>query len=236
MKTISAILLLISTIIFFSCESRNNESINGLWEVKLVTSGKEGRTPNARWMRFNADSTQQSGNGWLQHSIGTWSYNERNKELFIHNENGLIDTNGPFIVRMNNDTMYWNRVEEGEKIVVKLEKTEVLPTTYSDKLLGLWQLDEAKGDGDYFKQGKHPNNYIFFRWDRRIVLGTPSGRIHGVYNVHGHKAELELIPYNEDLKRSFWTINYNENSITIKLLNSDNAVERTFTRIHNFPN
>jgi hypothetical protein len=36
--------------------------------------GNNEMTPIARWMRFNKDSTQTSGNGWLQHSEGSWVF------------------------------------------------------------------------------------------------------------------------------------------------------------------
>ena len=44
-------------------------------------------TPNARWMRFNPDFTQESGNGWFQHSLGSWSLNSIKGELSIVNDN-----------------------------------------------------------------------------------------------------------------------------------------------------
>lgn len=52
-----------------ACEGK--PSIDGLWLVKSVKVGGDEMTPNGRWMRFNTDSTQESGNGWFQHSVGS---------------------------------------------------------------------------------------------------------------------------------------------------------------------
>ncbi|MEM9052392.1 MAG: hypothetical protein AAGC47_10105, partial [Bacteroidota bacterium] len=75
---------------------------------------------------------------------------------------------------------------------------------------------------------------LFIRWDGRFVIYTNQGRINGVYNVHGHRSELELIPYGEELERSFWSVDFAKEEITMKLLNSDSTVTRNFHRIRTF--
>ncbi len=230
------LLPLIAILFLISCE--NKPTIEGLWMVKSVAVGDEENTPNARWTRFNSDLTQESGNGRFQHSYGTWKLNPKTNELSIENTNGLKDLNEPFVVTLNQDQMTWSRTEEGQQLKVTLVRSSQLPETYGDKIMGLWKLEEAIGNGNYFKQSDatKTNDYLLFRWDKRFVIGTQEGKINGVYNVHGHKPEVELIPYGDQVKRDFWKIKYDENSITLKLLNTDSLVTRRFKRIHKFPN
>jgi hypothetical protein len=232
---ITSIVSLIIIISFFSCNKTT--TIEGLWVVKSVVVGDEEMTPNARWTRFNSDLTQESGNGRFQHSYGTWKLNQNSNELFIENTNGLDDINEPFVISINENEMIWERTEEGQIIKVILERSSQLPETYGDKILGLWKLEKAIGNGSYFKESDkiEINDYIFFRWDKRFVIESEKDRVNGVYNVHGHKPEVELIPYGGKVKRDFWRIQFEENQITLKLLNSDTIVTRQFRRIHKFP-
>ncbi|KJF44859.1 hypothetical protein [Draconibacterium sediminis] len=220
---------------FVSCADK--PTIEGLWIVERVKVGDQEMTPNARWMRFNSDFSQQSGNGWLQHSYGTWNFNAETNQLSVVNENGIKDPAEPFKVTLENDRMTWKRSEDGESVEVTLKRSDHLPATYGDELLGLWKLEDAVGDGDYFgtEDAKVGKANIFFRWDGRFDIRSGKGRIHGVYNVHGHKPEVELIPYGDNVNRAFWTIDFNKNRITLQLLNSENIVERKFSRIHEFP-
>ena len=229
------LLSLIIVLSFFSCEKTTK--IEGLWVVKSVIIGDEEMTPNARWTRFNSDLTQESGNGRFQHSYGTWKLNQNSNELFIENTNGLDDINGPFVISLNQSEMIWERTEEGQNIKVILERSSKLPETYGDKLLGLWQLEKVIGNYNYFKESdkKEINDYIFFRWDKRFIIESEKGRVNGIYNVHGHKPEVEFIPYGDQVKRDFWEIQFEENQITLKLLNSDTLVTRQFRRIRKFP-
>ncbi len=232
---ITPLILLITTLSFFSC--KNSGTIEGLWIVESVVVGNEVMTPNARWMKFNSDFTQQSGNGWLQHSVGTWNFNKNSMELSIKNTNGLIDENEPFKIYFEEKKMIWKRMEEGQNIKVILERSSQLPQTYGDKLLGLWKLERTIGSDNYFKESdkKEISNYIFFRWDKRFVIKSERGRVNGVYNVHGHKPEVEIIPYSDQVNRNFWKIEFEENKITLKLLNSDKIITRKFKRIYQFP-
>lgn len=211
--------------------------IEGLWVVKNVKVGDQEMTPNARWMRFNSDSTQQSGNGWYQHSYGSWSFNNDLQELTVTDLNGTKDPYEPFKVEIENDKMTWSRLEDGDKIVVSLERTQQLPTSYGDQIIGLWKLDKAVGNRAYFSpdSNQESSDYIFFRWDRQFVLNTEKGRINGVYNVNGHKPQVELIPYGKEVTRDFWQIDFEENAMTLNLINSDTLVSRRFIRIHDFP-
>lgn len=232
---ITPLILLIIFLSFFSCEKV--KTIDGLWVVKSVVVSDEIMTPNARWMRFNSDFTQQSGNGWLQHSVGTWNFNKKSMELSIKNTNGLIDENEPFKISFEDKKMIWKRMEEGQNIKVILERSSELPQTYGDKLFGLWELERTIGSDNYFEESdkKEMGNYIYFRWDKRFVIESEKGRVNGVYNVHGHKPEVELIPYKDQVNRNFWKIDFEENRITLKLLNSEKIITREFKRMQQFP-
>lgn len=233
---LSGIVFLTIVLSFISCDQPS--TIEGLWVVKSVMVGEKKMTPNARWTRFHADQSQESGNGRFQHSYGSWQLNQNTNELFIINTNGLEDSNPPFMMTLRANEMIWERIEEGQQIKVLLERSAQLPETYGDKILGLWQLEKATGNGPYFMESdtNENNEYLFIRWDKRFVIGTTKGKVHGVYNVHGHKPELELIPYSTPLKRDFWRFEFAENLITLKLLNSDSLVTRQFKRVHKFPN
>jgi len=228
-------LSLIIVLAFLSCDK--TATIEGLWVVKSVFAGDEEMTPNARWTRFNSDLTQESGNGRYQHSYGTWTLNKNSNELLIENTNGLRDLNEPFVISIGQSEMIWERTEEGQNIKIILERSSQLPETYGDKILGLWELEQAIGNSNYFEESdeKDTKDYIFFRWDKRFVIQSEKGRINGVYNVHGHRPEVELIPYGNEVNRDFWGIQFEENQITLKLLNSDTLVTRKFRRIHEFP-
>jgi hypothetical protein len=234
MKHNLIIKLILFATLFYGCSEK--QSIVGLWIVKNVEIGNENMTPNARWTRFNEDFSQQTGNGWFQHSIGTWKLNKNTNELSITNTNGLIDQNKPFIVSFENDKMIWKRVEEGQNVTITLEKTDELPETYGDKLLGLWGLDKSTGKGIFFDESIERNEYLFLRWDKRFLINSTNGRINGVYNIHGHKPEIEFIPYGDNIKRSFWKVKFDKEQISLTLLNSDSLVMKSFVRIHKFPN
>ena len=226
---------LLSIVFLLSCKHKPKSTVEGLWHVTSVTAGENEMTPNARWVRFHADKTQQSGNGWLQHSIGTWNLDQTTNKLSIVNTNGLKDLADPFQIKLDQNTMTWSREEEGQALTVHLKRIETLPTTHGDQLLGLWKLEKATGKGDYFSSSETSNASLYFGWDKRFMVQTGKSRIRGMYNVHGHKSEVALIPHDEKRKRSFWNIQFAENTITLKLVNSDSLVTRTFKRIHEFP-
>ena len=133
--------------------------------------------------------------------------------------------------------MTWSRMEEGQNVKVTLHRSNELPETHGDKLLGLWSLVASQGEGPYFESSSPDvaNGYIFFRWDRRFTIQSQKGRVNGVYNPHGHKSEVELIPYGDHLTRDFWRVNFVEDTLTLALLNVDSIVSRIFVRSGVFP-
>lgn len=225
-------LLVILILLIGACT--NNKSLEGLWVVEKVVVGEEENTPNARWTRFNADGTQQSGNGWFRHSVGTWTMDKDSQKLSIQNSNGVKDTSEPFEIELSGDNMSWTRNEEGRLVRVQLKRAKELPLSYGDRVLGLWDLEESSGEGPYLID-KTQEAVLFLKWDRRFMLTTPEGQLHGVYNVHGHRPEIELIPYGEKLDRNFWSFEWTDNSLTLHLLNSKEKVIRKFIRTDQFP-
>ena len=225
--------LIVLASIFYAFSSLAQEAmLEGLWHVTSVSVGDQEMTPNAKWTRFNADGTQQSGNGWRQHSVGTWTFDNSSMELTIVTENGVADPFGPFNVDLLSKTqMEWIRQEEGSVVRVSLERVSQLPLTYGDQVLGLWELKEAVGDEALFAN----STYLFVRWDGKFVIGTKEGKRYGVYNVHGHKAEIELIPYGEGSNRSFWQFEVLADQLTLRLLNSEQETTRSYHRINTFP-
>ena len=130
--------------------------------------------------------------------------------------------------------MIWNREEEGEPVEVRLNRIDKLPRTYGDQVLGLWKLESKQGEGPIYKD-ENKDDFLFLRWDKRFVARNNGKRLSGIYNVHGHRAELEMIPYGKDYERSFWRLELEEQAIKMQLLNSDSTVIRQFSRIRNFP-
>ena len=161
------LLLLACLMISLSCSKEPEPGIEGLWVVTQVKAGENEMTPKARWMRFNADLTQESGNGWLQHSIGTWKLDESNR-LIIENSNGLKDPNEPFKVSISGSAMTWNRTEEGQDLHVYLKRASHLPTKDADLLYGLWQLKEATGKGPYFFGRSRIRQFYFFQMGQSL--------------------------------------------------------------------
>ena len=228
---LKASLLFLTFILSLGIYSQN--SLIGLWEVKSVEVGNKEVTPNARWMRFHADGNQESGNGWTQHSIGTYSFNEKENELSMINTNGLLDEYGAFKVEINNESMKWTREEDGMLVTVNLIKTEKLPLAYGDQLLGLWKLVSIEGDQDLFQEELDP--CLFIRWDKRFDIRSKEGRLRGYYQVNGHAAELNLIPFDEKQERSRWTIEYLEDGIILSRKTEQAESKATFKRIFEFP-
>lgn len=221
-------------ILVLNARAQKNEDIEGLWLVEEVRAGSKTVTPVGKWTRFNGDSTQESGNGWFQHSYGTWSFNIETQELEVVTLNGLEDSYGAFKVQLSDSGMIWERNEDGMDIVVTLRRSEELPSTYRDQLLGLWQLEEASTNGFFFTETSESTDYLHIRWDGKFVVGSKGKKTYGVYNVHGHKSELELIPYGDE-SRSFWSVKLLDEGFEMKLLNGDDNTLRRFRRIRSFP-
>lgn len=219
-------------VVLISCKERKQNTIIGLWEVEKVQLGEEEITPNARWMRFNKDSTQVSGNGWLQHSIGTWKLKEG--ELTVNNVNGIKDEAQPFKVEVHTNTMHWSRMEEGQNLKVYLKRIKELPASEGNKILGLWKLESIHlGEGENNKMKVDPKSTLFLRWDNTYVKeGTLIQKEYGVYKVHGHKPELQMVNYGMNPEFRFYKFQISQNKLRLKA--TDGTEELYYTRIHQF--
>lgn len=222
---------------FFLLTGCTSSKVTGLWHVQKVQVGQKEMTPIARWVRFNKDGSQQSGNGWFQHSIGTWNLDKQNEKLRITNTNGFEDNNPPFAFSFNEKTMIWEREEEGQTVRVTLEKGETLPQSPGDALLGIWELEKVmKGSKVVTKKNnQEAQQSLFLRWDKIFVLrNTRDGRQTGVYHIHGHLPEIELFFHNEAFPRQKWSFEVTHNELRLKSLDGDTEISRHYRRTSQF--
>ncbi len=235
MYKIKLSILLISISVFFSCNNIEQENtIIGLWEVEKVKMNEKEMTPIARWMRFNKDSTQSSGNGWLQHSVGNWAYTNENK-LTVTNTNGIVDNAEPFNVELSKNSMTWKRKEEGHNVIVYLKRTEKLPTSEANKLYGLWKFDAVIEDNKEIIDSLNPtkNAMLFLRWDNTYELRNyPRGEQYGMFKTHGHRLQIDMVSYSKQPKYQFYKYNLENNKLVLKSTNSNKEIK--LTRIHQF--
>lgn len=220
-------------ILFLSSCSSNK--IIGLWTVEKVQVGTEEMTPQARWVRFKKDNQQISGNGWQQHSIGSYDLDKSNQQLSMLNANGIVDTFDPFMIEINGSKMYWKRIEEGQEVTVTLSKIEQIPTAPSDQLLGLWRLEKAEENGKDITTTYDPQDkrYLFLRWDKIFISRNgPDGTKQGVFQVNAHQPEVEMIYNDDECTRKRWRFEVTHD----RLILSDQETRLQYTRIDHFLN
>lgn len=125
-------------------------------------------TPVAKWTIIDDDHTYRSGNGWLQNSVGTWTYDDKVRQFLPTGINGLKDEFGSFKVSFSNENMMWEREEDGMKVQITMERINEMPMSDADKLIGLWDLTQANNNGETITPNFDPENkqYLFIRWDR----------------------------------------------------------------------
>ena len=218
--------------------SCGSAKVVGLWSVGKVEIGQEDMTPQSRWIRFNKDGTQQSGNGWYQHSFGTWNLNGKTKRLNIKNSNGYIDNNEDFLVEVFNIGMTWTRYEEGNVVKVSLVKIKEIPQAGADKLLGIWGLLKITDNNKDVTVAYNPttNNYLFIRWDKQFsIFNTPSGRANGIFRTHGHRQEIEFIYYGNEMRIERWRFEFDQDKLILHSLEKERNIVREYRRIDYFP-
>ena len=233
MRTIKPFILILITVFLLSCEKEDLKNINGLWLVEKVEVGENTMTPVARWTRFNKDGTQTSGNGWLQHSVGNWFL--KDKLLTVKNTNGINDEYEPFSIEIEKDKMIWTREEEGQEVSVFLKRIDEIPASEGNKLIGLWKLTKVLEDGNDITVVANPDgkSMLHLRWGNVYVQhNMPKGRQYGIYKIHDHKPEIQLVNYGESSRFSFW--NFSIDDQKLKLISRDQKSEMEFERIHQF--
>lgn len=224
------ILVLFGLSFFFL--NANSQDIVGLWVVSEVGVNDRTSTPVARWMRFNEDGTQESGNGWLKHSEGFYNYNKKNQSLTVENTDGIKDLNPAFNVSFSDGYMIWDRMEEDASLTIQLSRIDEIPAAPLDRLRGLWMIEETNPAAPMYVS----DGTLFFRWDHTFVYTNTLGdRSFGVYKTHGHKPEVELIYYGEDCRREWWTFSFEASDLNLKNVKIDGA-ELELKRIDQFPN
>ena len=189
--------------------------VDGLWVVsKVEVSGQE-KTPVAKWFRF-FNGQLVSGNGWQQHTFGSYKLN--GTELSLQSDNEPSDCYGSFMVTRDGRKMTWNRNEDGDEVKVYLETAETLPESTADKVKGLWDLFEARRSGAEITNQMDPdgNYYIFIRWDRVFVrqLRTKE-RVQGYWFMNGHRPELKFISGDNNEIRETWTVSFENETLML---------------------
>lgn len=215
------------------------QEIIGLWEIAEVSVGDEVMTPVAKWTRINEDGTYQSGNGWLQNSVGSWIVEKGSTSLRLVARNGIKDEFGSFTVKIIGNNMSWEREEEGMNVVVSLKRVKDLPIAPADNLQGLWDLVESVVDGEstlasYDPDGKY---YIFIRWDRIYVERTAKGqRSTGYWHINGHRPHLTLMSHDENKNAESWRIEVTDEKLTMTGISDSNKDSMlVFNRLEAFP-
>jgi len=231
------LLVLSLSFILLSCE-QNKTQPSGLWLVNEVSIGNQKMTPQGRWVKLNADGSQESGNGWLKHSEGNYVFDEQNSLLSIYNTNGTKDVFPAFKVSFESEKMIWNREEEGEQVNINLIPISKLPKTPANSLFGLWGLKEVSFDGQNITSMNNPtgNRYLNIRWDGVFIdQNGPEGRLRGPYRIHGHNPEIEFIYYGDCAVIDKYK--YEVSDTKLKLINSEEgSLVMEYERINEFPN
>jgi len=228
--------ILINIMLFSSCAKSR---IKGVWLVERERKERAGLieiTPQARWIRFEKDYIQESGNGWQKHSVGTWSF--KKKKLSIDNTNGYTDYYGSFNVKYVKKGMEWTRVEDGNKVKIFIKKIEEIPQANRDKLLGVWELKRVLEQGKDAGKKYNPDNnmYLFFRWDNVFLVGnSPMGKMSGIYRVNGKLDEVEMFYNNATKDRSTWSIDQEKNSLILTSINNEKEIIMQYVKIDHLP-
>eukprot|EP00764_Aduncisulcus_paluster_P005227 gnl/Carplike_NY0171/1877_a2546_676.p1 GENE.gnl/Carplike_NY0171/1877_a2546_676~~gnl/Carplike_NY0171/1877_a2546_676.p1 ORF type:complete len:236 (+),score=-9.57 gnl/Carplike_NY0171/1877_a2546_676:30-737(+) len=216
------------------------QAVVGFWEIKEVKVGDETMTPIARWTRINKDGSYQSGNGWQQNSEGTWKYNSNSHSFLPDETNGIKEPYGAFQVSFDGKNMIWHREEDGMPVKVTLVPIEKLPKSTADKIVGLWDLTQFLQDDSSIKNNFAPKDkyYIFIRWDKIYVKGTPEGkRVTGYWHINAHRPEVTFLSHEQGKNPESWQIEVTDNELKLTGISDSNKnKELLFQRINEFPN
>ncbi|MBI1184720.1 hypothetical protein GC194_10635 [bacterium] len=208
----------------------------GLWEVQSVVVGSEEMTPVAKWTRINSDGTFQSGNGWLQNSLGTWEYNNSTKVFTAVDSFGFVDEFGGFHVSFTNGYMIWEREEDGMKVLVTLQPIQNLPIAPADYLVGMWELvDDSDARQPIINELDSLECYkLFVRWDRVFIYyGIDGNKLTGYWHINGHRPELTFLPHNNAVEPESWIIDVNSKMLIISGISKSNqSIVRKYKRVN----
>lgn len=186
--------------------------VEGLWVVKAVTVGNQDKTPVAKWFRFSAGK-YTSGNGWQQHTVGSYHYEKNSSALLLRADNEPSDPFGEFVVASTGNTMTWTRQEEGEVVSVTLEAAKEIPPSITDQVKGLWDLVLAMRLNKVItlEIDPHGSQYLFIRWDRVFVKSiSQKQQIRGYWFMNGHKPELKFINESSNQQSETWNVAFDK--------------------------
>lgn len=214
------------------------EIVEGFWAVTKVTMGTREVTPVGRWFKIEKGK-QVSGNGWVQHSFGTYKFDKKKSELIFITTNEPEDEFGAFKVARTGPLMTWSRKEEGQLVVVELKPITELPISPSDEAKGLWVLESALSrDTDVMKQyDPDHKHFLFIRWDHQYVRQINAHeRISGYWFFDAIRPEMTLISEHREQADEKWTVTFSGTKMTLKG-NSENVKEMvlTYHRATEFP-
>lgn len=184
---------------------REKLDIPGLWRVDEVTVGEKLLTPTAKWFEFFNNGKQMGGNGWIQNSLGTWTYNATTQEFLTYDQQGKADEYGAFQLSFLGEKMIWQRNEDGMTVKVTLSPIEEKPLAPWDKITGSWiwykheVIDAASNsvatsDIEAFT--------YYFGWDRIYRKFDINGkRVEtGIWHIESHRPWLWMISHKDDTK------------------------------------
>ncbi len=230
-------LVILLWIVSFSSFAQKEKMI-GLWEIEKVEVGEENMTPVAKWTKINEDGTFQSGNGWLQNSSGTWQYDPKNNRYSSIDSLDIYDEFGGFQVSFDDQTMFWERQEEGMKVRVSLKAVDELPMSPADFLEGMWKLTDISDHGnsildDFDAAHRHK---LFIRWDRIYMDFSPEGKkLTGYWHIHGHRSEITLLPHQDGGIAESWMVEVNDSELIMNGNSDSNRnIQRVYTRTNSF--
>jgi hypothetical protein len=210
---------------------------DGLWLVTRVDVGSEVMTPVSKWFRLS-NGQLASGNGWQQHTFGTYTWNRVTSELSLVSENEPSDGYGAFLVAQDGNSMIWTRKEDGDIVKVRLIAIVELPKSPADNVKGFWDLVEATRSGvdaikDIDPDGRY---YIFLRWDRVFVRRiNAKEKAQGYWFMNGHRPELKLMRDQQETET--WTAGFDgDNLILTGVSESVTGIVLTFARSSAFQN
>ena len=207
--------------------------------VEEVRVGEEIMTPVAKWFRYHEDGTYTGGNGWLQNDEGQWSFDKQAKIFEAKNAYGLMDPYGPFTVSEKAGKMTWEREEEGMKVIVTLSRTDKMPKSPTDWLVGMWGLQVAEKNGTRNLEFLDPDRkvYYFIRWDRLVIYRNAKGeRKTGYWHIHGHRPEVTFLPHDSQLPTETWRVEPGPKSLIMTGISDSNRDQvLKFGRLRDFP-
>lgn len=227
-------------VLIFSSFSLKGQEVIGVWEIEEVKVGGDIMTPVAKWTRINTDGTYETGNGWSQSARGEWYYDKNIKSLRLQETEGMQvhDQNGPFQLSFEADKMRWEREEDGANVLVIFKRADKLPMATADKLLGIWNLQEIRKNGNdlNLKSDPYNKNYLFIKPDRTFTEKKLKGPLkQGYWHINGHKPHVTFIVPGNTKALEYWEISIQGSTLKMVGLSDGNInEERVFARMNEF--